>query len=135
MADANDYLKGGKYWKQDIVATQDTAQTTSTSFVTVVDIAGEALVSSAVLSVGNLTTVEGRLTRDGDIFTEQITGVGGAPELDFIGRFSFNAPDGSIQAPAMYCKTGFKFEVRYVSGTSSNAIGTVNYTTGTMERV
>lgn len=139
MASVNSYLKSGKYWKQDIVATQDTAQTTSTSFITVVDITGEALVSSATITTGGTNTVEARMTRDGDVFTEQLVSAGGTPTLDLIAAFevflAVEEKDNRIQAPAMYCKTSFKFEVRHVSGTVSAAIGTVDYTTGSMENV
>lgn len=142
MAGTNDYLKSGKYWKQDIVATQNTAATSGTSFVTVVDITGEVLVSSAELSTEGTHILEARMTRDGDVFTEQLDSSGSFPSINLVSRFGIlfnNTADQratrAMQGPSMYCKTDFKFEVRHVSGTVTTATGTVDYTTGTMENV
>jgi hypothetical protein len=142
MANANDYLKVGKYWKQSASAKADTASTSGTGFVTVVDLVGEVLVSGANITIpaaSPLTVGEIRLTRDGVVeFIFPLTGATTVTlSRDLVGRFSdiSSAASELLQGTPMYCKTDFKLEVRRVSGTTQNVVGTASYTLGAMTNV
>lgn len=121
-------IKGGSglTWVQDgAVIGVNSGFISSGSFVTVLDITQECLVSSTSISIDTECDAEIRITRDGQVFLQDTF------LRDSLSNQEFSLITGLVP---LYCRSSFKVEIRRVAGAGFTS-AFVQYTTGTFEPI